>query len=385
MEENKNNHEQDITEGQIIDVEPEVESPEAAAEPGKPKRESKQPGNIPIPLILAIIAIVAVSITWIAGYRYWQNILADLSAMQERIAATLAEQQQLNSEIKKAKLTLQQQKQAIQEQADNSQKQSEELKNEREAINRKADAMQLAVDQVNLKIGRNQGQWQIAEAEYLMRIANHRLSLSKDIQTAVAALQQADQKLLASGDPAFYQVREKVADEINQLESLQLPDITGMAATLQSLATNVNQLKIAGLPEAKSAAQAADNAQRSERNLDTLIEDSWQGFKELMVIRRHDQPVSAMLPPSQQYFLYQNLQLQLESARLALLRQENILFRSSLETANEWLESFFDPKDAATQNMQQTLQAIQATNLNPVLPDITGSLGMLLQLKAGTS
>lgn len=385
MEDNKNNHEEDISEGQIIDVEPEVETPQAKAEPEKPKRESKLPGNIPVPLILAVLAIVAVSISWIAGYRYWQNILTDLSVMQDRISATLAEQQQLNSEIKKAKLALQQQKQAIEEQASNAQKQSEELKNERQAINRKADAMQLAVDQVNLKIGRNQGQWQVAEAEYLMRIANHRLSLSKDVQTAVAALKQADQKLLESGNPAFYQVREKVAAEISLLESLQLPDISGMAATLQSLANNVNQLKIAGLPESKQAGQASDNPERSERNLDTLIEDSWQGFKELMVIRRHDQPVSAMLPPSQQYFLYQNLQLQVESARIALLRQENILFRSSLETANEWLGSFFDPKDAATQSMQQTLQEIQATNLNPVLPDISGSLGLLMQLKAGNS
>ena len=104
-----------------------------------------------------------------------------------------------------------------------------------------------------------------------------------------------------------------------------------------------------------------------------------------MVIRRHDQPVSAMLPPSQQYFLYQNLQLQLESARLALLRQENILFNSSLETAIEWLDSFFDANDAATQNMLQTLQGIQTTNLNPAYPDISGSLSLLLQLKAGQS
>ena len=52
-----------------------------------------------------------------------------------------------------------------------------------------------------------------------------------------------------------------------------------------------------------------------------------------------------MLPPSQQYFLYQNLQLQLETARLALLRQETIIFHSSLETAVEWINNFFDTEE----------------------------------------
>ena len=385
MEENKPDQQEEITEGQIIDVEPEVDTTDSAPEPQKTEASSGFPSNISVPLILAVIAIVAVTASWIAGYRYWQNMLADLTGMQERIAATLEQQEKLNSEIKKAKLVLQEQKQAIQDQSDQSLKQAEEIEQERLAITRKADAMQLAVDQVNLKIGRSQGQWQIAEAEYLMRIANHRLSLSKDSQTAIAALQQADRKLLESGDPAYYSVREKLADEMSQLQSLQLPDIAGMAATLQSLAASVNQLKIAGLPEATSTNVAAAEQQHSERNLDTLLEDSWKGFKDLMVIRRHDQPVSAMLPPSQQYFLYQNLQLQLESARLALLRQENILFKSSLETASEWLQSFFDPNDAATQNMQQTLQGIQATDLDPKLPDISGSLSLLLQFKAGNS
>ena len=385
MEENKPDQQEEITEGQIIDVEPEVDTTDSAPEPQKTEASSGFASNISVPLILAVIAIVAVTASWIAGYRYWQNMLADLTGMQERIAATLEQQEKLNSEIKKAKLVLQEQKQAIQDQSDKSIKQAEEIEQERLAITRKADAMQLAVDQVNLKIGRSQGQWQIAEAEYLMRIANHRLSLSKDSQTAIAALQQADRKLLESGDPAYYSVREKLADEMSQLQSLQLPDIAGMAATLQSLAASVNQLKIAGLPEATSTNVAAAEQQHSERNLDTLLEDSWKGFKDLMVIRRHDQPVSAMLPPSQQYFLYQNLQLQLESARLALLRQENILFKSSLETASEWLQSFFDPNDAATQNMQQTLQGIQATDLDPKLPDISGSLSLLLQLKAGNS
>ena len=385
MENNKNEPEEEVAEGQIIDVEPEADTTESAADTQGPQQTSSAAGKFPLPLILAIIAIVAVSITWLAGYRYWQNMLADLNGMEQRIAATLDEQEKLNSEIKKAKLTLQEQKQAIQQQTEESQKQAEQIANERQAITNKADAMQLAVEQVNLKIGRTQGQWHIAEAEYLMRIANHRLSLSKDIQTAIAALQQADQKLLDSGDPAFYSVREKLADEISQLRTLQPPDIAGIAATLQSLAANVNQLTIAGLAEAKSPGRPSIENETSERNLDTLIDDSWKGFKELMVIRRHDQPVSAMLPPSQQYFLYQNLQLQLESARLALLRQENILFNSSLETAIEWLDSFFDVNDAATQNMLQTLQGIQATNLNPAYPDISGSLGLLLQLKAGQS
>ena len=366
-----------LEEGNIIEVEPEVEAPPSSQAADKNQTKNSK---LPIALILAVIAIVAVSISWIAGYRYFQTMLADLTQMQQRINTTYEQQQALNTEIENAKQALQEQEEKLSSQVEMSAAQTQQMAQDREQITRQAEVMQQAVDQVNEKIGRSSSQWLLAEAEYLMRIANHRLAYTRDSNTALAALQQADEKLRDSGDLGLISIREKLAAEINALKAIRQTDIAGIAASLQSMAQQVEQLKLQGI--ALTPASDTDESAENEpigRSLDTLLSDSWRGFRELMVIRKHDQPVSAMLPPTQQYFLYQNLRLQLESARLALLRQESILFKSSLDTAIEWLTSFFDEQDNATRQMLETLNQLKSTELNPAMPNISTSLTMLSQ------
>lgn len=377
--EDKQAEQPEEVEGNIIDVEPEVETPASTAASGQSNTDGKKSQ---LPLILAVIAMVLVAASWIAGYRYWHNILNDLSSMQNRISSTHEQQQALDAEIAKAKQVLQEQTLMLETQAQQTEAQSQQMNSDKEQITRQAEVMQKAVDQVNEKIGRSSDQWQLAEAAYLMSIANHKLALTQDINTALAALEQADNKLLDSGDLGLLAVREKLAEEIGQLKAIRQVDIAGIAASLQSLAQQVGQLKLASaaLTPANTASDG-ENEQAMGRSLDTLLSDSWRGFRELMVIRKHDQPVSAMLPPSQQYFIYQNLQLQLESARLALLRQESILFKSSLDTATEWLTSFFDQEDTATSNMLTTLNRLKQTELNPAMPNISASLNLLNQYR----
>jgi len=388
MEENKEKlGSDDAVEGRIIDVEPEIEkeekpSPDSGSEKHQDSDEKTGQAFKPaLPLILAVVAVVAIAASWIAGYRYWQNLKADLTLMQQRISNTLTQQQQLSKDIEQASFELEQQKQSIEKQAARTSEQDEKIRQESAQLSRQTEIMQLAVDQVSQKIGRTNNQWQLAEAESLMRIANQRLSLNRDINTAISALQQADQKLLQSGNLGLTDIRNALADEINQLKSVNLPDITGMAANLQSLSQQVSQLKPAGASLTRSTDESSTEDQQAGRSLDTLLEDTWKGFKQLVVIRKHEQPVSAMLPPSQQYFLYQNLQLQLETARLALLRKESIIFHSSLDTAMEWINSFFDTKEATASNMLNTLQSLKAVDLSPTIPTITASLQQLTEYR----
>lgn len=377
--EDKQSEDVETVEGNIIDVEPEVET--TASQP-RENIEKSEKNKFQLPLILAIVAIIAVTASWIAGYRYWKNILDDLNLMQNRISQAYEQQQNLNSEILQAKNSLQEQKQKLQQQADKTQQQTQQMTADKEQMVRQAEVMQKAVDQVKQQIGQSSNQWQLAEADYLMRIANHRLSLAQDTSTALTALQQADEKLRDSGDLGLLPVREKIAEEISQLKAIKRTDITGTAAKLQSLSQQVSSLKVAG--EALTVSrknQQEDEDKPMGRSLDTLLADSWKGFRELMVIRKHDQPVSAMMPPTQQYFLYQNLQLQLESARLALLRQEGILYNSSLDTAIDWLSSFFEASDSTTQSMLATLNELKQVDIKPALPNISGSLMMLTQYR----
>ena len=50
----------------------------------------------------------------------------------------------------------------------------------------------------------------VAETEYLLRIAGHRLNLARDTRAALAAMELADQRLRDTLDPGWAGVREQI-------------------------------------------------------------------------------------------------------------------------------------------------------------------------------
>ena len=74
--------------------------------------------------------------------------------------------------------------------------------------------------------------WALAEVEYLLIIAMHRLLLEEDVMTALAAMEAADLRLKDLGNPGLLPVRQQLATDINQLRSVNLADIAGMAIYL---------------------------------------------------------------------------------------------------------------------------------------------------------
>ena len=75
---------------------------------------------------------------------------------------------------------------------------------------------------------RTRTDWLLAEAEYLIRIANQRLQIEKDIRGALAALESADEVLRETDDVGVYPVREQLAREIMALRSVTDVDRTGL-------------------------------------------------------------------------------------------------------------------------------------------------------------
>ncbi|MDF1528323.1 MAG: uroporphyrinogen-III C-methyltransferase, partial [Sedimenticola sp.] len=71
------------------------------------------------------------------------------------------------------------------------------------------------------------------------------------------------------------------------------------------------------------------------------------------------------------------LELQLEAARLALLKGDPELFATSLKQATVWVGDFFDADAVATQAVQKEIADLATVNVRPQLPDISKSLTAL--------
>ena len=97
----------------------------------------------------------------------------------------------------------------------------------------------------------------------------------------------------------------------------------------------------------------------------------WNNIKSLVIIRHHTRPTVPLLPPEQRYFLSENLRLQLEEARLALLRGDSTDYRQRLATAEQWIREYFDPDSPVTRSALETLAKLAKEDVAPALPDIS--------------
>jgi uroporphyrin-3 C-methyltransferase len=99
-------------------------------------------------------------------------------------------------------------------------------------------------------------------------------------------------------------------------------------------------------------------------------------------VRRHDQPIEPLLTIEEEWYLYQNLRLKLEQARLAVMQRNNKLMQQTLGEADAWLVRYFDTDAAAVGSLRESIATLKKTDVQPPLPDITQSRRLLHEYQA---
>ncbi|MEO1889945.1 MAG: uroporphyrinogen-III C-methyltransferase [Cycloclasticus sp.] len=232
------------------------------------------------------------------------------------------------------------------------------------------------------QVGKNRRQWLIAEAEYLASVANTRLLLADDVDTAISALQAADQRLKENGDPITFPVRKQLAKEINLLKSTELPDIVGISSQLLALESAIAQMGVtdphAGTAQAPEIGKG--DASPIPENIQDTLNDAWENFSKLIVVRRHDKPMAALMTPERVELIRKNLALKLETARLALVNKNEPLYTGSIAISAAWLGDYFDANNPAVKTALEQLNVLKETPIKAELPSIALSLKMLRNL-----
>jgi uroporphyrin-3 C-methyltransferase len=214
-------------------------------------------------------------------------------------------------------------------------------------------------------------EWLVAEAEYLVNLAGHRLILARDANTAITALKAADDRLREAGDPSLIVLRKALAEDISALEAVTLPDTAGLSLKLSTMVQDVDDLPLL-TPEPETAArQQSGPTKPNIENWRELPAAMWEDMKKLVIIRDHQGPIKPLLSPEQHFFLSQNLKLQLEQARLALLNGENAIYHERLDTVQTWLHNWFDLENNRNMHMLDRLKELQAIDVQPSLPELT--------------
>ena len=220
--------------------------------------------------------------------------------------------------------------------------------------------------------------WILAESEYYMQIANAQLQLANNPHLASLALRMADERIVQLANPALTDVRRAISDELTALDAMEKPDIEGATLTLASLARVVESLPLA------SAAVAGEETNEIDPELSGTGR-AWASVKNamsgLVTVTPPERAKLVQLSPDAEFFLRNNIALQLQSARLALLRGEQAIFEQTLDDTNSLLADYFDTSSASVSGAQATIAEIRGHVFTTAVPDISESLRLLRQFR----
>lgn len=327
-----------------------------SAQPAPRLQTTKSKSKLkPLPLIAITLSLAALAgIGW-SGYKQYQ--------MEKSWQQLKTEQIQLNSQ--QDKLT-QSSNQAAQSSLQTANANQQIINQQSLLIEQLRQALTATQQRVRELSGRQKQDWLLAEAEYLIKLAQFKLTLEKDKITAIALLKTADQRILETADNSLLELRQTIAKDISDLQLVSSPDISGIASQLHAISAQIPQLNLIALefePLEKDAGPILQSDQEFSWS------KAYQNFlNDFVTIKDHSQPVKPLMTVKQRGNLNNNIQLALQQAQIALVRGEQGLYEINLNNAFKWIGEFFQ-HDQTAQSILETLTQISGVAINIQLPE----------------
>lgn len=215
----------------------------------------------------------------------------------------------------------------------------------------------------------------LAEAEYLLRSANDRLLVARDVRGAMMMLLGAKSLIDQVDDASLSVVRAELLREIAELRSDAGIDVDGVFARLEAVQRRVPDLPARGARFTPLPREAPANPL-----VMTTWDSVWQKFHSLFEFRREGAGARPPLGADEATYLRLNLALMLQTAELALLRNDAAVYQQSLGSVREWLDDYLDTGDLAVAGVGAEIDQLLELRLDRPLPDISASLAALRPL-----
>ena len=254
-----------------------------------------------------------------------------------------------------------------------------ELTSRIEQLQQHQQDLQASSEKLYELFGRGENGWQLAEVEYLMRIAQHKLILENDFEGAAITLQAASDRIATTGDMGLLPVRVKISDEIAELKTRRRADLIGMTLKLSQLAQQIRVLKPGFQPQIDANEKSATDTQAIQSE-DPSVEQRIKTFiGSLVSINRNTEAA-----PTQTEALIINVDEKLEDnlklTRWAVLERDAFQYQRLMKENIELFQQFYNLDDAANHDFYSQLLDLQKAEIKPEKPDINGSLDMLKKI-----
>ncbi|MCO4836824.1 MAG: uroporphyrinogen-III C-methyltransferase [Oceanospirillaceae bacterium] len=266
-----------------------------------------------------------------------------------------------------------------------------DIKNNQKAMD---DALVVALEAM-AKAQLDQGQalpkWQLAEAEYLLRLANQRLAMEQASGSAIALLSAADIIIRDSEQVGTYGIRRAIALDLAALTAVPSVDVEGVYAQLAALSSLASKLTfIPPRSESVAAVEAAqitpDHAISVSKAQDISWSESlWLGtksasvsilseLKQLVKVQTRTQEDQQLLTPAAQLIVRMRIEMALSQTQVALLRRQQGIYDQSLKGVQQLLAKYYRPSDEVAMAMNESIDELGKVKVLVNMPNISGSL-----------
>lgn len=219
----------------------------------------------------------------------------------------------------------------------------------------------------------NNGNMVLYQLNSLISGANQSLLLYHDYASAIKQLNYAKQILTSVSDPLLLQLKINLTTDLDNLQAKNNFDATMLATQLDELYQNMARLNI--------TAPVAPPSQQ-----DNLPTSAWQRFviniKQsifgLVKVVKTNSDSAEVLVPENELVVRQHLQLDILSARQALLNQNAALWQSSLNDAYNLTQRFFS-NDLARQKELLLIQQLRGVSLGVNQPTLDLTMQALIK------
>ncbi len=240
----------------------------------------------------------------------------------------------------------------------------------------------------------------VTDIDASLRVALQQSAITGSAEPLVAALRSADERLGRISQPRLERVHRAIARDLDRVRSVGVPDIGSLLIKLDEAVRLVDELPLlsnaqasrtatAARPAVAGASAAGSSAAASavagsqgmfaawwaghRASVSESASGVWAELRQLLRVRRIDEPEAMLLAPEQALFLRENVKLRVLNARLSLLSRQAEAAQGDLQLAMSAVQRYFDLDARKTQVALELLRqtAMQSRQVGIPRPDET--------------
>lgn len=254
-----------------------------------------------------------------------------------------------------------------------------QLEREQNAYIQQINALETQIKKLGANPATESSTWLFSEAEFLLNNALRKIVLDNDLETAKSLLIEADNVLNQVSDPKVLTVREAIKTDLNSLNEVNEVDQNNLMQRLAALANLVDDMPMVDNEEENAeSGEVSASLDDWQKNIEKSADSFLNHF-----IRINDKGSianeKAFIAPNQEIYLRENIRLRLQIAMMSVPRQQNELYKQSLEAVSSWVRSYFDVENQHVKHFLKEMDSLMEQSVYIDAPSRLQSLTLLGQ------